>query len=58
MAKFSVLVSALENEKSKYNSYKGELSSYSSKINSAKNVLPIYSPHNYYQMNYWNFFQH
>lgn len=41
MAKFSVLVSALENEKSKYNSYKGELSSYSSKINSAKNVLPI-----------------
>ena len=41
MPKFSVLVSALENEKSKYNSYKGELSSYSSKINSTKNVLPI-----------------
>lgn len=36
MPRFSVLARALENESSKFNSYKGELSTYSSKINTIK----------------------
>ena len=42
MPRFSVLARALENESSKFNSYKGELSTYSSKINTIKNSLPIH----------------
>lgn len=42
MPRFSVLARALENESSKFNSYKGELSTYSSKINTIKNGLPIH----------------
>lgn len=42
MSRFSVLVSALENETSNFNTYCNELSEYSSKVNSIKNVLPIY----------------
>jgi len=42
MPRFSVLARALENESSKFNSYKGELSTYSSKINTIKNCLPIH----------------
>ncbi len=42
MPRFSVLARALENESSKFNSYKGELSTYSSKIDTIKNSLPIH----------------